>query len=1015
MTVNFAGRVYNDAGTAINGASVKLLETGTTTQEGSTVTTDSNGAWAFTESDQDRYDIEITSGSSVRRIRWDDQISLKELDVRNNTGATTPAATLTNLNDAVANQVAVFSGANATRADGDEIYISFKLADSAGNIDEFARITAEATDVTSGSEDGQMRFGVIVAGTLTDVFTINSTTGGATSISYEVDSFTIKGEDGGAGILYLFADRGDDAGDEWKINIADGGVLTFGNDIASAGTYVTFLTLTPHATPASSTVAIVGDATVGDDLSLTSDSSVLGFGADTDTTLTHTDGTGLTLNSTNKLTFGDAASFVQQSADGTLRVDGEAIIDLNASTRVDVSASLTVGTDVNIGDDLSLTSDSAVFNMGAGNDFTITHDGTTGATLAGSPITVNSTGALTLDSSTDITLDADGADVFLKDGGTLFGTLTNSSGELVIKSSSSGTTAATFSGANVTLAGTVGSGAITSSGIIKTDDATEATSTTDGSLQTDGGLSVVKDAVFGDDVKLLSDSAVLAFGADGDATLTHTNDTGITLNSTNKLMFNDASQFVQGSSATVISIGATDEIDLTATAVDLNGTLDVSGNAQLSGTVTVGADGSGTDVIFYSGTSGDNLTWDASEEVLQITGTNGATALDVLDGDVRVVDTLYFYDRGGEYMSSDGSTLAIVGNTSVAGHLLPSADDTYDLGSASAAWQDLFIEGDITLTDAGSIVTSAGSLTLDPATTLVINPDGMSQAYAFTQPGSEVNLALQAQSSGQFAGFYLLAADGDGTDYLNMGIVATGTPDSFSNLEYCFLGFDPSDNTISGGTFRLLVAKAGSGTAEFPMAFVQGSTVWMTKASATNRVGLFTTAPGAVLDVNSGAGNMIADGYDTHSLAKYKEGITAASGYLAKLTAVPAQTWTKKPFVSADSIKEATIEEFGKDAWEVYFPYDASHKNKALQNMEAGEMKTWIDAWAETQRVEFRKEVKWKKKNVGLVADATATLTNLPEVVSTDLEGNPTGIDTLSYVGVLHSALVELSKKVDAL
>jgi hypothetical protein len=42
-------------------------------------------------------------------------------------------------------------------------------------------------------------------------------------------------------------------------------------------------------------------------------------------------------------------------------------------------------------------------------------------------------------------------------------------------------------------------------------------------------------------------------------------------------MFNDASQFVQGSSATVLSIGATDEIDLSATAIDINGTCDVSG------------------------------------------------------------------------------------------------------------------------------------------------------------------------------------------------------------------------------------------------------------------------------------------------------------------------------------------------------------------------------------------------------------------------------------------------------
>ena len=94
----------------------------------------------------------------------------------------------------------------------------------------------------------------------------------------------------------------------------------------------------------------------------------------------------------------------------------------------------------------------------------------------------------------------------------------------------SATSGGTFSG-NVTFGG--GTGAITSTGIIKTDDTTEATSTTDGSLQTDGGLSVAKDAVFGDDVKLLSDSAVLSFGADNDITLTHNADTGLILKNTN--------------------------------------------------------------------------------------------------------------------------------------------------------------------------------------------------------------------------------------------------------------------------------------------------------------------------------------------------------------------------------------------------------------------------------------------------------------------------------------------------
>ena len=106
--------------------------------------------------------------------------------------------------------------------------------------------------------------------------------------------------------------------------------------------------------------------------------------------------------------------------------------------------------------------------------------------------------------------------------------------DIVIKS------AGTIGGANdtdlltlgngaLTVAGTIAGTAITASGVLKTDDTTEATSTTDGSLQTDGGLSVAKDAVIGDDLLLLSDAAVIKFGADSDVTLTHVADAGLTL------------------------------------------------------------------------------------------------------------------------------------------------------------------------------------------------------------------------------------------------------------------------------------------------------------------------------------------------------------------------------------------------------------------------------------------------------------------------------------------------------
>jgi hypothetical protein len=90
---------------------------------------------------------------------------------------------------------------------------------------------------------------------------------------------------------------------------------------------------------------------------------------------------------------------------------------------------------------------------------------------------------------------------------------------------------------------------VTASGIVKTDDTTNATSTTDGSLQTDGGLSVVLDAVFGDDIKLKSDSAVINFGADDDITMTHVADTGLLINgaSTPKLTIRTA----DGTSASI--------------------------------------------------------------------------------------------------------------------------------------------------------------------------------------------------------------------------------------------------------------------------------------------------------------------------------------------------------------------------------------------------------------------------------------------------------------------------------
>ena len=86
-----------------------------------------------------------------------------------------------------------------------------------------------------------------------------------------------------------------------------------------------------------------------------------------------------------------------------------------------------------------------------------------------------SSGDMTLDSAGDIILDADGGDVFFKDAGTTFGSATNTSGNLIIKSGT--TTALTFSGANVTAAGTI-TGNLTGNVTGTADVATVATTVT---------------------------------------------------------------------------------------------------------------------------------------------------------------------------------------------------------------------------------------------------------------------------------------------------------------------------------------------------------------------------------------------------------------------------------------------------------------------------------------------------------------------------------------------------------
>ena len=318
-----------------------------------------------------------------------------------------------------------------------------------------------------------------------------------------------------------------------------------------------------------SSLTVTGDATIGDDLTLLSDASVLGFGEHTDVKITHVHDSGLTLKNTSTA---DDTPFV------LLVQTGETDIALNdALGKIQFQApDEATGTDSRL-----VAAEIAAISEG---DFSASNNATklsfkTGASEA-------ATEKMSLSSGGNLTV----------------------SGTIVIPDAG-----------NIGSASDTDAIAISSAGVVALSATTEASATATAALTTAGGLGVAKDVWIGDDLVLDSDAAVVSFGDNQEVTLTHVHDTGLLLNSTMALQFNDASQYINAPSNAILDINATDEIELNATLVDVNANLDVSGTMTTGGNIVIPDDGnigsaSDTDAMTLS--AAGVLTIDGSTTVL---------------------------------------------------------------------------------------------------------------------------------------------------------------------------------------------------------------------------------------------------------------------------------------------------------------------------------------------------------------------------------------------------------------
>jgi len=364
----------------------------------------------------------------------------------------------------------------------------------------------------------------------------------------------------------------------------------------------------------------------------------------------------------------------------------------------------------------------------------------------------------------------------------------------------------------------------------------------------------------------------------------------VTLNSTNKLLFRDAGLFINSSTDGQLDIVADSEIQIAATTIDINGavalngaitgatnitlsgeldaaTLDISGNADIDGTLEADAitvDGTSlaevisdtTGAMFSSNTeTGITATYQDADNTIDLalsaaqTTITSLLATDIKIGeddetkiDFEIADEIHFYANNVEQVYLGDNIFG------------PQSDSDVDLGSTGVRWKDAFVD---TITATGEI--DGASLDISGNADI----DGTLEADAITVNGTALATVIAGTTvTNATNSAHVLVTDNESTNEENLIAFVEGATSSTGNVGLEMDGnfaYNPSTGTVSSTIFKGNIDAVDGdfdGTLEADAITIGGTAVGSIFSPIAGGTGILTTGALDAGSITSGFGTI---------------------------------------------------------------------------------------------------------------------------------------------------------------